>query len=886
MTKKTQKQQKIDQNASALEPQSSPVKTSGSSPNLTMLLQTESKIDFWPFLLNMILITIFIECEINPFINDGPITEGLKLGFVHLILGERLNWLVLKYFSGVLMVLYANFRLVKTEIWLENLCFLMFLLLMGLFFARIHGNPIPLNKMKNSSRLRSVKSNIKNLSFKIPILNAKLPENPIIPWEILENLWKKSEKCLVILDSNLKSLYSTQMFDKFKALKPKLFKVLVEIMKFKVLKHLELKTPNFSQKTTQSLEDLLQNLISTTSEANLYIKLLEKPQTILHVFRYFDKKSPFLILLYSLPANPNPDLEIMIQNQSRVLSFVSHEFRTPLNCINGMLQCLEEQVPGQIYEQYIQPALSSGKYLMNMLQDILDMTQIKAGKFSLNCIDFDLNLLLKDIFTLFQVQSKMKKIDLSFQISPTVPKIINTDPNRLKQVIINLLSNAFKYTQKGEITLICEIVNEDIKVLKLSVQDTGLGIKDDDKPRLLKAFGKIEDDKNKELNPQGIGLGLIISQDITRLLADGIAQIPEIEKGLHFESEYQKGSVFSFFFENKNRKPSEVEIEDFIETEQENQDNWKSPDFNFSNLKKLEKSKKFFKGSLSVFNKDITPFFPGYQNPLINKFFNINANVANSKKASFAISDAPTVKEIICQMSFPKEENATQYYSLKKNSISNFSVAESRMIFRNFSQNGINKPFVPEVKIIPPEKMSVLSDMSISFTSNSKKSVSDPSKLQEIKSKLENSQKKCACPDVLIVDDDSYNILALQFLTESLNLRYESATSGQEALMKVKDLNQEKEGFCCRYFKVIFLDIEMPGKNGLETCREIKEFFLTVGGIEETKILACSGYNDQEMNAKIKEAGFDSQLVKPILKGTLIGVLAEIMGNSSSGKSN
>ena len=168
-------------------------------------------------------------------------------------------------------------------------------------------------------------------------------------------------------------------------------------------------------------------------------KLIKTVNNKLKLYHFMGKNTNILVILWRPNKGFNDNLEKTIENQNKVLSFVSHEFRTPLNCINAMLQSLENNVPNMVYDQFIQPALSSGKYLMNMIQDILDMTQIKAGKFRLLDMDFDLNLLLKDIFVLFQVQAKTKKIDTSFEISPKVPNVICSDPNRLKQIIINLL---------------------------------------------------------------------------------------------------------------------------------------------------------------------------------------------------------------------------------------------------------------------------------------------------------------------------------------------------------------------------------------------------------------------------------------------------------------
>ena len=801
------------------------------------------------FLLMLLLLSVFIECEIQSFPDKRTTTEGIKLCLLHFSFSHHLQSPPFKLTLGFIMVIYANFRLTPIDVWLQNLCFLVGSLVLGFCFS------IPYKKGKspqNAIKL-STKNHAKTLLFQSQKSIRQL-DFPSFPSFIVNKLWKKSSVSLVLLDAHLKTVYKTPLFEKLFKDRP-LLEIKLKSLKFKLLEQSPT-TPNFSsiiQKEPSTLQDFLLKLISNSEEENyhrnLYAKLEECPSAIssyLYVYRYYDKKSMFFAIIME---SARDDLSNMVQNQSRILSFVSHEFRTPLNCITGMLQCMEDNVPHAVYEQFIEPALSSSKYLMNMLQDILDMTQIKAGKFRLNNIEFELTLFLRDIFTLFQIQSKTKKIKLSFQIDPSVPKFISTDPNRLKQVVINLVSNAFKYTQKGEITLYGELVNNNPHILRMSVEDTGLGIKDCDKPRLLKAFGKVEDEKNHEMNPQGVGLGLIISQDISKLLAEGLTDIPESEKGLKFESQYEKGSVFSFLFENlKASQPHETDAAE-IRFDSIAED---GPEWNVEALNSNEQSCRFFQRSGSGTRG------PSYQ-IVFNKQFTRKGGL--TKKMT----------QIVCQMSFADVQEGTYH---KNHITKSFPSSDNNIVFKSNVMDGLkslgdNKP------VHVSERSSLLHELSISFSSNSNKTPSDISKLQEIVSKVENFHKKCLCPDVLVVDDDSYNILALQFLLESLNVSFEIANSGFEAVERV--ISMEAEGTCCKQFRLILLDIEMPGKNGLDTCRDIRKYFNDMEINDDTHIAACSGYNDKEMDERIKDAGFNFKLVKPIMKGTLIGLLAEVM---------
>lgn len=141
-----------------------------------------------------------------------------------------------------------------------------------------------------------------------------------------------------------------------------------------------------------------------------------------------------------------------IQNNSsnlKMLSYVSHEFRTPLNCINTMLDALIRKAPENLQEPYIIPARDSLAYLLALVNDFLDMSQMMAGKFSLSFSEFKLKHIMKNVIKLMSLQAELKGIKLIYEQLGEIPEEIYSDPARLRQVLINLMSNAMKYTSKG-----------------------------------------------------------------------------------------------------------------------------------------------------------------------------------------------------------------------------------------------------------------------------------------------------------------------------------------------------------------------------------------------------------------------------------------------------
>lgn len=910
------------------------------------LLSNKEEILFIFFSLNTLI--IFTECGLVSLdmTDSNLVFEGIKISYIIWTFLNKFKSLFSKYFTTLIALFYLDFRL--TQDYTKQLLYLLAYAMVWLVYLIItRKKHVPLSPINAKISLSKIKSNINLFKESDPKNLAEI----FLGWRITSLLFQKINDSIIILDQNLKNLYQNKSFiQNFNfsgnPLKPFTFKALIKkiekpanstsfhssktkinYFKFESPKNYKFKNnqpkPNANLNNNDNnsnsnnkncnnndlnkiidFEVFIKNILETNTNTDkplsnnslpILIKCIklfpeEKPEHMILLYHYQLNNSNFLIIF---SKNPSSAVNLMnsqnetIDAQIKLLSFVSHEFRTPLNCINAMLQTLEDAVSNVVYEQYIQPALSCCKYLMNMIQDLLDVSQMKAGKFKLQDRDFDLNPLLQDIFILFQVQAKAKQIDTSFEISPQVPKIINSDPNRLKQIIINLLSNAFKYTQKGSIRLSCDLqitekAEEDCRIIKISVEDTGLGIQENDKPKLLKAFGKIEDQQNKYLNPQGVGLGLIISQDLASALAKNLS-IPEDQKGLQFDSTYNEGSTFYFLFENKKEYFKNNENESLIEDYE-----LESPEYNNKQLIKQSKEMKFLEIKPERLQ---TPYFP----PL-----------KNSEVKNKLITHALTTKDIICSVSFNKEKEKSVFFNKEKKSGSVFSNIEKgsnnfldkeknslnshigvnlgkSFLFRNFSQFTI-KSLIPDNinnKIsIPSQLASFLSDMSISFTSNSKSfSSRSKMKIQKIKSKIDGLtiQRKCNCPDVLVCDDNSFNILALQYLLESFNQVFESCLSGDEAINKMKDFYYNPEKSCCKTYKIILLDIEMPYKDGLETCKEMKAFLKSVEKEKETNIVACTGYSDEIMNAKIKEAGFDDHLVKPILKGALMGILLEYL---------
>ena len=259
----------------------------------------------------------------------------------------------------------------------------------------------------------------------------------------------------------------------------------------------------------------------------------------------FDHTASYLMIFSDITERVNvTTLKETINYKNQLLASVSHELRTPLNGnINFIQSAIDDPLTTQTCrERLLIPALRSAKYLLTLINDILDFSQMNASHLRLVPVKKSLVGTIKEAMSLIELQALRKKLYLKLVVpSPQWDTQITTDHNRLLQIIANLLSNALKFTVQGGITV---HVKPESKVrYQITVEDTGIGIKEEDKEKIFKQYGKIDHGKNNTLNAQGVGLGLIISDALARKLA---TTIDSEGPGISFESEFGKGAKFFF----------------------------------------------------------------------------------------------------------------------------------------------------------------------------------------------------------------------------------------------------------------------------------------------------------------------------------------------------
>jgi signal transduction histidine kinase/DNA-binding NarL/FixJ family response regulator len=238
--------------------------------------------------------------------------------------------------------------------------------------------------------------------------------------------------------------------------------------------------------------------------------------------------------------------------KSMFLATMSHEIRTPLNAIMGFTEIELQKEPPRDMRDNLEKILSAGEDLMHIINDILDISKIDTGNLEIISKGYAPASVINDSVTLNIVRIKNKPIAFTMQINPEIPVRLLGDDLRIKQVINNLLSNAFKYTKEGRVhfKVDCEPTkNDDVINIIFSVSDTGVGIKEDDKKRLFSEYTQLYTKYNRAI--EGTGLGLSITKKILILMGGDIS----------FESEWNKGSVFTAWFPQKVINPAPLGVE-------------------------------------------------------------------------------------------------------------------------------------------------------------------------------------------------------------------------------------------------------------------------------------------------------------------------------------
>ncbi len=268
--------------------------------------------------------------------------------------------------------------------------------------------------------------------------------------------------------------------------------------------------------------------------------------------------------------------EIATQAKSRFLANMSHEIRTPLGSILGFADLANDSsLTESKRADFISIIKRSGEHLLELINDILDLSKIEAGHLKLDFSDYPWQSIFKEVIELLRPKAAAKGIELNFHIKGEIPNLLRTDLNRLRQILMNVVGNAIKFTEKGSVTVECKL--ESIRAhrqLKISVIDTGIGMSGSDQARIFQPFQQGNSGTNRKYG--GTGLGLDLSRKLAQALGgDLILSASKLQRGstfeillpAHFRKSAQNQSKTSYTTQPIHSKLSVLLVEDAVENQ-------------------------------------------------------------------------------------------------------------------------------------------------------------------------------------------------------------------------------------------------------------------------------------------------------------------------------
>ncbi len=518
--------------------------------------------------------------------------------------------------------------------------------------------------------------------------------------------------------------------------------------------------------------------------------------------------------------------------KNQFLANMSHEMRTPLSGILGMVDLLRGTPLTTEQEDFANTIHASSRTLLFLIEDVLDISKIEAGKISVEKVDFDLHSLFKSTMGMVAQQARQKGLCISTQIPSRIPFQLRGDPLLIRQVILNMLSNAVKFTEKGEICLRVEQIRETTTnvLLRIEVSDTGIGISPEAQPSIFERFTQADDSITRRYG--GTGLGTAIAKQIVELMRGEIG----------LQSEPGKGSTFWFTL-SLEKQPALVSQAHGISTLSGNRILVVSSDgdnsYHLQNHLSswgisaviVEKAAQAFSPLISAAN-DGVPFQVAI---IVEK--DLDMDPYDLSKALQSVRMIQNVQLILVS----KEESEPDLSVITKNG---FAAAMSSSLDKTLLFNALHF-----VRPVEGEGESV------------------PSLASRYRQKKEEERRGL---HILVAEDNLTNQKVIAKILERAGHRPHLVDNGEQALDAM-----EKEKF-----DLVLLDLHMPIMGGLETARICR---FTRNGPSGPPLVALTADATQESKKACEEAGFDAYLTKPVEVKKLLEFLDSLTGITGHG---
>jgi len=521
--------------------------------------------------------------------------------------------------------------------------------------------------------------------------------------------------------------------------------------------------------------------------------------------------------------------ELASQAKSEFLANMSHELRTPLNGVIGMTELLSGTQLKPKQREFVEACHNSGESLLKLINDILDFSKIEAGKLELDIHDFDLEKLVSDIASTMVWHTAKKDLELPCYVDPSSRLILKGDSYRLSQILVNLVGNAIKFTNTGEVVVRTKAVTrrDNQITIRFSVSDTGIGISEDKLNRLFQSFSQV--DASTTRNYGGTGLGLVISQNIVELMGGTIG----------IESKAGVGSTFWF------------EIPFPIIAESTTALNVVAP---LSGKRSLIVDDNLI--NRTILKKYLTEW-------------DIDSVAVASVDEALAAIDLAKAENapfdlVITDFRMPDRNGLELAQALKDHPLKAILMSSSTIIqqspseLREYGIDGsLSKP-------IQRNKLyNVIRDV-LTSTENKKLAITSGNiQTATVEQTLQNTR-------ILLAEDNKINQMYIIELMKQIGCACDTAINGLEAIKLVRQ----------QQYDLVLMDCQMPELDGLEATQRIRQLEADgtlKGHIPIVALTANAIKGDRE---RCLEAGMDEYLSKPVQKDQIMNVLKQLLNDN------